>query len=151
MFEHRFSGGLTEGSYPFVVNSTTGMAESGYGAYKYLNTEQAFRTRCFLQRTFNLLDSNDTGPLSSYPPRPGYGSVKAIQGCEEHISESKIQRSSMQLGLLQPPRRAWSTYGRLFNSSCPICNSRLRMCRYWAQAERSMTRNCSADYTRVTK
>ena len=42
IFEHRFYGGSNgqdSGSFPFPMNSS-GMAEGGYAAYKYLNTEQ---------------------------------------------------------------------------------------------------------------
>ena len=52
IFEHRFYGDLTNGSFPFPMNSTTGMAEDGYAAYKYLNTEQALQDTVYFATHF---------------------------------------------------------------------------------------------------
>ena len=52
IFEHRFYGDLTEGSYPFKMNASSGMAEEGYAAYKYLNTEQALQDPVYFANNF---------------------------------------------------------------------------------------------------
>ena len=52
IFEHRFYRDLTEGSFPFAMNTTTGKAAAGYAAYKYLNTEQALQDPVYLANNF---------------------------------------------------------------------------------------------------
>ena len=49
IWEHRFYGQ----SLPFSVNSTTGLADAGYDAYKYLNNEQALEDAVYFAKHFS--------------------------------------------------------------------------------------------------
>ncbi|KAH8593554.1 hypothetical protein B0O99DRAFT_688390 [Bisporella sp. PMI_857] len=55
VWEYRFYGG----TMPFAFNETTGVAFSGYDAYKYLNNELALEDAVFLAKNFqppNMMD-----------------------------------------------------------------------------------------------
>lgn len=51
VFEHRFYGDEGTGSFPFQMKAS-GMAEGGYAAYKYLNTEQALQDPVYFANHF---------------------------------------------------------------------------------------------------
>ncbi|TKA74399.1 hypothetical protein B0A55_04528 [Friedmanniomyces simplex] len=131
-FEHRFYGDPGVGSFPFPMNAS-GMAEGGYEAYKYLTTEQALQDPVYfahhfqppgLEQYWSLLD-----PI--YTPWVWLGgSYPGIRGAHMRVRN---------------PETFFATWA----SSAPT-EAAVDMWTYYAQAERSMTRNCSADYTHVT-
>lgn len=134
IFEHRFYGDLTEGSYPFPMNSTTGMAIAGYEAYKYLNTEQALQDPVYFASTFEPVGLEKFWSLLKPEYTPWIwlgGSYPGIRGAHMRVRN---------------PETFYATWA----SSAPT-EAMVDMWVYYAQAERSMTRNCSADYTAVTR
>ena len=133
IFEHRFYGDLTVGSYPFPMNSTTGMAEGGYDAYKYLNTEQALQDPVYFANNFQPPGLEQSWPMLSPNATPWVwlgGSYPGIRGAHMRVRN---------------PETFYATWA----SSAPT-QSMVDMWVYFAQDERSMTRNCSADYTAIT-
>ncbi|KAK5123862.1 hypothetical protein LTR85_002058 [Meristemomyces frigidus] len=132
IFEHRFYGDPGTGSFPFPMDSS-GMAECGYEAYKYLDTEQALQDPVYfahhfeppgLERYWSLLDP-------SYTPWIWLGgSYPGIRGAHMRVRN---------------PETFYATWA----SSAPT-EAAVDMWTYYAQAERSMTRNCSTDYAHVT-
>ncbi|MCJ1238530.1 hypothetical protein MMC14_006520 [Varicellaria rhodocarpa] len=133
IFEHRFYGDLTEGSYPFKMNATSGMAEAGYAAYKYLNTEQALQDPVFFAHNFQPPGMEQYWSLLSPQSTPWIwlgGSYPGIRGAHMRVRN---------------PETFYATWA----SSAPT-QAAVDMWTYYAQAERSMTRNCSADYTAIT-
>ncbi|KAL8744586.1 MAG: hypothetical protein Q9190_003179 [Brigantiaea leucoxantha] len=153
LFEHRFYGSSNEGSFPFSMDLTTGMAVDGYSAYKYLNTEQALQDTVYFASNFEPrgLDEhwrswcddacqkskNILRYLGFLSTHSGYG-----------ISPILILSTSAPLKTCQQLFCAL-----LENPSLPNLDakaSQVDMWTYYAQTERSMTRNCSADFTAVT-
>lgn len=133
LFEHRFYGDLTEGSYPFPMNSSTGMAEGGFSAYRYLNTEQALSDPVYFANNFQPPDLEQYWPSLSANATPWVwlgGSYPGVRGVHMRVRN---------------PETFFATWA----SSAPT-QAAVDMWVYYAQAERSMTRNCSADYTAVT-
>ncbi|KAK0263436.1 hypothetical protein LTS09_002628 [Friedmanniomyces endolithicus] len=132
IFEHRFYGDPGVGSFPFPMNAS-GMAEGGYEAYKYLTTEQALQDPVYFAHNFqppglepywSLLDP-------TYSPWVWLGgSYPGIRGAQMRVRN---------------PEAFFATWA----SSAPT-EAAVDMWTYYAQAERSMTRNCSTDYTHVT-
>ncbi|KAK1047652.1 hypothetical protein LTR74_017721 [Friedmanniomyces endolithicus] len=132
IFEHRFYGDAGVGSFPFPMNAS-GMAEGGYEAYKYLTTEQALQDPVYFAHNFqppglepywSLLDP-------TYSPWVWLGgSYPGIRGAQMRVRN---------------PETFFATWA----SSAPT-EAAVDMWTYYAQAERSMTRNCSTDYTHVT-
>jgi len=133
IFEHRFFGDLHEGSYPFPMNSTSGMAEGGYDAYKYLTNEQALQDAVYFANNFQPSGLKQYWSLLQPEYSPWIwlgGSYPGIRGA--------IMR-------VRNPETFYATWA----SSAPT-EAMVDMWTYYAQAERSMTRNCSADFTHVT-
>lgn len=133
LFEHRFYGDLTDGSFPFPMNATTGMAEGGYSAYKYLNTEQALQDPVYFAQNFQPPGLEKYWSLLSPEYTPWIwlgGSYPGIRGAQMRVRNPE-------------------TFFASWASSAPT-EAAVDMWTYYAQAERSMTRNCSADYTTVT-
>ncbi|KAL9108691.1 MAG: hypothetical protein Q9187_008264 [Circinaria calcarea] len=112
--EHRFYGDLTQGSFPFKMNTTTGMAEAGYDACRYLNTQQALQDVLFFANNFE-------------PPGGSYPGIRKRPGASQESRNILCYRAS----------------------SAPT-QAAVDMWTYYAQAERSTMRNCSADYTAIT-
>ena len=134
IFEHRFYGDRYEGSYPFPMNSTTGRAVDGYAAYKYLNTEQALQDAVYFANRFQPpgLEKYWSMMHPKYTPWVWLGgSYPGIRGAHMRVRN---------------PETFFATWA----SSAPT-QAAVDMWTYYAQAERSMTRNCSADYTAVTR
>lgn len=134
LFEHRFYGDLHEGSFPFPVNATSGMAEGGYEAYRYLNTEQALQDPVYFAHNFK------PPGLEQYwnsfaPDRTPWiwlgGSYPGVRGADIRVRN---------------PETFFATWA----SSAPT-QAAVDMYVYYVPAEKSMTRNCSADYTAITK
>jgi len=134
LFEHRFYGDLTEGSYPFPMNASTGMPEAGYEAYRYLNTEQALEDPVFFAHNFEPPGLEAYWSLLAPRKTPWVwlgGSYPGIRGAQMRV-------------------RNPDTFFATWASSAPT-QAAVDMWVYYAQAERSMTRNCSADFTAVTR
>ncbi|KAK4970443.1 hypothetical protein LTR66_011589 [Elasticomyces elasticus] len=133
VFEHRFYGDLHEGSFPFAMNATTGMAEGGYEAYKHLTTEQALEDPVYFAHHFEPPGLRRHWPLLNPKHTPWVwlgGSYPGIRGAMMRVRN---------------PETFYATWA----SSAPT-EAAVDMWTYYAQAERSMMRNCSADYTHVT-
>ena len=133
IFEHRFYGDLEEGSYPFKMNSTSGMAEAGFETYKYLNTEQALQDPVYFANHFQPPGMEQHWDMLNPKTTPWIwlgGSYPGIRGAHMRVRN---------------PETFYATWA----SSAPT-QAMVDMWVYYAPAERSMTRNCSADYTAVT-
>jgi hypothetical protein len=114
--------------------NNSGRPTAGYEAYKYLNTEQALQDPvCFAQ--------------NFQPP-----------GLEAYWDDLKPERTPwIWLGGSYPGIRGAhmrvrnpETFFAAWASSAPT-EARVDMWTYYGQAEQSFTRNCSADYTAVTR
>ncbi|KAF4547744.1 Serine carboxypeptidase S28-like protein [Elsinoe fawcettii] len=129
VFEHRYYGGVPVGSYPVPIDED-GRAET----YQYLNTEQALEDAVYFANNF----------------RPA--------GLEQHYEQLSPSRTPwIWLGGSYPGIRGVhlrvrspETFYATWASSAPT-EARVDMWVYFAQAERSMFRNCSADYQAVTR
>lgn len=133
LFEHRFYGDLTEGSYPFPINSTNGKAQGGFEAYRYLNTEQALSDPVYFANNFQPQGLEQYWSSLSPSATPWIwlgGSYPGVRGTHLRVRN---------------PETFYATWA----SSAPT-EAAVDMWVYYAQAERSMTRNCSADYTAIT-
>ncbi|KAF2239202.1 hypothetical protein EV356DRAFT_528482 [Viridothelium virens] len=130
IFEHRFYGQ----SLPFPINTTTGLAEEGYSAYQYLNTEQALQDPVYFANNFQPPGLESSWSSLSPKNTPWVwlgGSYPGVRGAHMRVRN---------------PETFYATWA----SSAPT-QAAVDMWTYYAQAERSMTRNCSADYTAVTR
>ncbi|KAK5164084.1 uncharacterized protein LTR77_010175 [Saxophila tyrrhenica] len=130
--EHRFYGDAGHGSFPFPMNAD-GMAEGGYDAYKYLTTEQALQDPVYFAHHFEppgLEHCWDELKPETTPWVWLGGSYPGIRGAMMRVRN---------------PETFYATWA----SSAPT-EAAVDMWTYYAQAERSMTRNCSADYTAIT-
>ncbi|MCJ1331332.1 hypothetical protein MMC10_008022 [Thelotrema lepadinum] len=109
------------------------MAEDGYAAYKYLNTEQALQDTVYFAQNFEPSGLEDFWSSLKPSTTPWIwlgGSYPGIRGAHIRVRNPK-------------------TFFATWASSAPT-EAMVDMWVYYAQAERSMTRNCSADYTHVT-
>lgn len=134
LFEHRFYGDLHQGSFPFPINATSGRADAGYAAYKYLNTEQALQDPVYFAHHFQPTGMDKYWSMLNPSKTPWIwlgGSYPGIRGAMMRVRN---------------PETFYATWA----SSAPT-QAMVDMWVYYAQAERSMTRNCSADYTAVTR
>ena len=132
IFEHRFYGDPGTGSFPFPMNFS-GMAEGGYSAYKYLDTEQALQDAVYFAHHFEPPGLEQYWSLLNPEYTPWIwlgGSYPGIRGAQMRVRN---------------PETFYATWA----SSAPT-EAAVDMWTYFAQAERSMTRNCSTDYTHVT-
>lgn len=134
LFEHRFYGSsATQGSYPFPLNATTLMPANPAQAYPYLTTEQALQDPVYFAHHFQPPGLEAHWPRL-HPSRTPWiwlgGSYPGIRGAQMRVRNPE-------------------TFYAAWASSAPT-EARVDMWTYYAQAERSMTRNCSADYTAVT-
>ncbi|KAF8959573.1 peptidase S28 [Flammula alnicola] len=126
LWEHRFYGG----SLSLPVNENTTADE-----WQLLTTEQALEDVVFFANSFAhagsrpLSNSSDTSdPLLSFPVHP-----------------SKTPHSSALMRIRNPEIifASWA-------SSEPV-EAQVDMSSYYRAAERSLTRNCSADWVAITK
>ena len=133
IFEHRFYGDPGEGSFPFPMNAS-GMAEGGYVAYKYLITEQALQDPVYFANNFEPPGLEKYWSLLKPDYTPWVwlgGSYPGVRGAHMRVRNPE-------------------TFFASWSSSAPT-QAAVDMWTYYAQAERSMTRNCSADFTAVTR
>ncbi|THY23412.1 hypothetical protein D6D01_05978 [Aureobasidium pullulans] len=128
VFEHRFYGR----SFPLPISTTSGRAVDD-SAYRYLNTEQALGDVIYFSKNFRPAGSEPYWSMLDPKYTPWIwlgGSYPGIRGAIVRIRN---------------PETFFATWA----SSAPT-EARVDFWQYYAQAERSMTRNCSADYTHVT-
>nr|OQO15986.1 hypothetical protein B0A51_16683 [Rachicladosporium sp. CCFEE 5018] len=132
IFEHRFYGDVDSGSLPFVTNKD-GYAIDGYEAYKYLNTEQSLQDPVYFAHNFEPPGLEPYWSLLNPKYTPWIwlgGSYPGIRGAHMRVRNPE-------------------TFYAAWASSAPT-EAAVDYWQYYAQAERSMTRNCSADYTAIT-
>ncbi|KAI0129175.1 peptidase S28 [Xylariales sp. AK1849] len=130
LVEHRYYGGAEEGSYPFPTNSTTGELLDP-SQYVYLNTEQALEDTVYFAGHFQA-EGIESSLLPEDTPWIWLGgSYPGIRGAQLRVRNPK-------------------TFYATWASSAPT-EAAVDMWTYFAQAERSMTRNCSADFTAITR
>lgn len=127
LWEHRFYGA----SLPFPINRNTTTDQ-----WKYLTTEQALEDVVYFANHFTSNSSSgDMGPVSFSPSTTPWiwlgGSYPGIRGA---------------LLRVRNPETFYATWA----SSAPV-QAQIDMASYYAAAERSLTRNCSADWIAVTK
>lgn len=131
LVEHRYYGGLDEGSYPFPINSSTGQLLDPT-SYRFLNTEQALEDTVYFANNFDAPAGINVSLAPNVTPWVWLGgSYPGIRGAQLRIRN---------------PETFFATWA----SSAPT-EAAVDMWTYYAQAERSMTRNCSADFTAVTR
>ncbi|KAK2607522.1 hypothetical protein N8I77_006188 [Diaporthe amygdali] len=131
LVEHRYYGGVEEGSYPYPINGTTGELLDPSG-YRYLSTEQALEDTVYFANHFEA----STGMNGTFfPDKTPWvwlgGSYPGIRGAQLRVRN---------------PETFYATW-----ASSPPTEAAVDMWTYYAQAERSMTRNCSADFTEITR
>ena len=134
LFEHRFYGDLHVGSYPFPMNATSGMPLDPAAAYRYLNTEQALQDPVYFAHHFQPKGLEAHWKVLSPTATPWIwlgGSYPGIRGAQMRVRNPE-------------------TFFASWASSAPT-QAAVDMWVYYAAAERSMTRNCSADYTAITR
>lgn len=132
IFEHRFYGDPNIGSFPYPINAS-GIAADGYAAYKYLNTEQALQDPVYFAYHFEPPGLEEHWPMLKPDQTPWVwlgGSYPGVRGAMMRVRNPETFYAS------------WA-------SSAPT-QAGVDMWTYYAQAERSMTRNCSTDYTHIT-
>ncbi|KAJ4386862.1 hypothetical protein N0V93_009760 [Gnomoniopsis smithogilvyi] len=138
LVEHRYYGRVDEGSFPFPVNQTTGRLVD-ISNYAYLTHEQALEDAVYIANHLEVpgLGISTGANTSSLAPGDGTpwvwigGSYPGVRGA---------------LLRVRNPETFYVTWA----SSAPVQYS-VDMWQYYAQVERSMPRNCSADYTAVTR
>lgn len=131
LVEHRYYGGIDEGSYPYAINGSTGELLDTSG-YRYLDTEQALEDTVYFANSFEPPAGVNSSLAPSVTPWIWLGgSYPGIRGAQLRIRN---------------PETFFATWA----SSAPT-QAAVDMWTYYAQAERSMTRNCSADFTSITR
>lgn len=131
LVEHRYYGGTDEGSYPYPINSSTGELLDPTG-YRLLNTEQALEDTVYFANNFQAPAGINASLAPNVTPWIWLGgSYPGIRGAQLRVRN---------------PETFFATWA----SSAPT-QAAVDMWTYYAQAERSMTRNCSADFTAVTR
>ncbi|KAF2222372.1 peptidase S28 [Elsinoe ampelina] len=129
IFEHRYYGGVPVGSYPVPIDE-----EGRATTYQYLNTEQALEDAVYFANNFKPagLEQHWDKLVPSKAPWVWLGgSYPGIRGTHLRVRNPE-------------------TFYAAWASSAPT-EAVVDMWTYFAQAERSMFRNCSADYQAVTR
>ncbi|KAJ7173751.1 peptidase S28 [Mycena filopes] len=131
LWEHRFYGD----SQPFPVNKNT-TAEQ----WQFLNTEQALQDVVFFAESFPRASAHAANNVSSSSPAIHPDSVPWVWvgGSYPGVRGALLRQ------------RNPSTIFAAWASSAPV-EAQVDMASYYKAAERSLTRNCSADWVAVTK
>ncbi|KAJ7623506.1 peptidase S28 [Roridomyces roridus] len=146
LWEHRFYGD----SLPFPVNENTTAAQ-----WKFLTTEQALEGALvpsplyLLQSLLDVVFFADSFPTSAHP-LANSSSVNALPIHPSTVPWIFLGGSypGVRGALLR--QRNPSTIFASWASSAPV-QAQVDMASYYKAAERSLTRNCSADWVAVTK
>uniref|UniRef100_A0A8H7XUA3 Serine carboxypeptidase S28-domain-containing protein n=1 Tax=Psilocybe cubensis TaxID=181762 RepID=A0A8H7XUA3_PSICU len=147
LWEHRFYGK----SLPFPVNENTTVEQ-----WQFLNTEQALEDIVFFANSFPgqkvkaaPFSNASTVPPSSPPPPP----PPPLQKFPVHPSTTPwIMLGGSYPGIRSALMRIRNpdTIFASWASSAPV-QAQVDMSSYYKAAERSLTRNCSADWVAVTR
>lgn len=133
LVEHRYYGRADEGSLPFPVNQSTGFLLDP-ADYRYLTTEQALEDAVYFANHLEL-------------PALGLGAGTLAPSATPWVwiggSYSGVRGASLRVRNPETFYAAWA-------SSAPVQNV-VDQWQYYAQAERGVPRNCSADLTAVTR
>ncbi|KAK0452800.1 peptidase S28 [Desarmillaria tabescens] len=130
LWEHRYYGD----SQPFPVNENTTASE-----WKFLTTEQALEDVVFFANSFSSSGVNATldDPLS-LPLHPSVAPWVFLGGSYPGVRGALLR--------IRNPETIFATWA----SSAPV-HAQVDMASYYKAAERSLTRNCSADWVAVTR
>ncbi|KAF4569423.1 hypothetical protein EYR36_009214 [Pleurotus pulmonarius] len=130
LWEHRFYGD----SLPFPVNRNTTADQ-----WKFLNTEQALEDVIFFANSFGSSYRNDSsaGPLA-LSVHPSTTPWVFLGGSYPGVRAAFLR--------IRNPETIFASWA----SSAPV-HAQVDMASYYMAAERSLTRNCSADWVAVTK
>ncbi|KAF9554434.1 peptidase S28 [Agrocybe pediades] len=133
LWEHRYYGK----SLPFPVNANTTASQ-----WQYLNTEQALEDVVFFANSFALpgtrTTSNNSNPLHKFPVHPSKTPWVMLGGSYPGVRAALMR--------IRNPATIFASWA----SSAPV-HAQVDMASYYKAAERSLTRNCSADWVAVTK
>ncbi|KAJ6561247.1 peptidase S28 [Mycena vulgaris] len=133
LWEHRYYGD----SLPFPVNENTTAEE-----WKYLNTEQALEDVVFFANSFHKTAAHAANAPSNHPNsfaiHPSTVPWVFLGGSYPGVRGALLRQ------------RNPSTIFASWASSAPV-QAEVDMSSYYKAAERSLTRNCSADWVAVTK
>ncbi|KAK7031399.1 peptidase S28 [Favolaschia claudopus] len=133
LWEHRYYGD----SQPFPVNANTTAAQ-----WKYLNTEQALQDVVFFAESFpksshQVLNASSSHP-SALPLHPSVVPWVWLGGSYPGVRGALLRQRN--------PETIYAAWA----SSAPV-QAEVDMSSYYKAAERSLSRNCSADWVAVTK
>ncbi|EMD39403.1 hypothetical protein CERSUDRAFT_93435 [Gelatoporia subvermispora B] len=131
LWEHRFYGD----SLPFPVNDNTTIEQ-----WQFLTTEQALEDVVYFANSFSLL-SSPKSESSSDQQNPIHPSVTPwiwLGGSYPGVRGALLR--------VRNPETIFAVWA----SSAPV-HAQVDMSSYYKAAERSLTRNCSADWVAVTK
>ncbi|KAK0224490.1 peptidase S28 [Armillaria nabsnona] len=131
LWEHRYYGD----SQPFPVNENTTASE-----WKYLTTEQALEDVVFFANSFSfsgIQNATLDDPLS-LPLHPSVTPWVFLGGSYPGVRGTLLR--------IRNPETIFATWA----SSAPV-QAQVDMASYYKAAERSLTRNCSADWVAVTR
>lgn len=132
LVEHRYYGGVDEGSFPFPINQSTG-ALLEPSNYKYLTVEQALEDAVYFANHLEVpgLNASSLAPGAGTPWVWIGGSYPGVRGA---------------LLRVRNPETIYAVWA----SSAPVQAS-VDMWQYYGQVERGVPRNCSADLTAITR
>ncbi|KAG7096655.1 hypothetical protein E1B28_004070 [Marasmius oreades] len=134
LWEHRYYGD----SQPFPVNSDTSPDQ-----WKYLTTEQALEDVVFFTNSFKKANENHTAITDllnpfELPLHPSVVPWVFLGGSYPGVRAAHLR--------VRNPEIIFASWA----SSAPV-QSQVDMSSYYKAAERSLTRNCSADWVAVTR
>ncbi|KAL0580902.1 hypothetical protein V5O48_001096 [Marasmius crinis-equi] len=130
LWEHRYYGA----SQPFPVNRQTTPEQ-----WKYLTTEQALEDVVFFSNSFGKSAPNiSTDNPLELPLHPSVAPWVMIGGSYPGVRAAHLR--------VRNPEVIYASWA----SSAPV-HSQVDMASYYKAAERSLTRNCSADWVAVTR
>ncbi|EJD00034.1 peptidase S28 [Fomitiporia mediterranea MF3/22] len=132
LWEHRFYGA----SLPFPVNAITlNQENTTFDQWKYLTTDQALEDVVFFANSFPTSSNDPASQPAIHPSITPWiwlgGSYPGVRGALMRVRNPEVIFAS------------WA-------SSAPV-HAQVDMASYYKAAERSLTRNCSADWVAVTK
>ncbi|EIN06329.1 peptidase S28 [Punctularia strigosozonata HHB-11173 SS5] len=145
LWEHRYYGD----SLPFPVNSNTTAAQ-----WQFLTTEQALEDVVYFADHFKAPAGSKVAGTSLHPSTTPWvwlgGSYPGVRGYV-HLSAPEalanigplIRRALLRVRNPETIYAVWA-------SSAPV-HAQVDMASYYKAAERSLTRNCSADWVAVTR